>query len=130
ALVPDLLLSFKGSSYPQILEGLAQQIGDRSFAEQLTAALVKDRAALASADAFRSLIILTITFGLVWFMIKNKLNHQAGILLIAGVVLIDLWTVDKRYLNETRFVEPLQLNREFNALRQVDELILMDKNPN
>lgn len=130
ALMPNLLLSFKGSSYEQILESLAQQTGDRTFAGQITAALLKDRAALASADAYRSLLILTLTFGLLWVMVKSKLNATTGIILMAVVVLVDLWTVDKRYLNEQRFVEPLQLAREFNALRQVDELILMDKSQN
>src|SRR5690606_3160772 len=45
------------------------------------------------------------------------------------LVLIDLWMVDKRYLNDERFVEPTQLARQFNVEREVDKLILLDKGP-
>jgi len=130
ALGPELFLSLKTSSHSQMLEALNQQIGDRQFAQDIANALVKDRAALARADAFRSLLILALTFGLIWLMVKGKLKAQSGIILLGLVIMADLWTVNKRYLNEERFIEPLQLAREFNTLRQVDELILMDKHPN
>lgn len=130
ALLPELFLSFKASGHGQMVDALVQQIGDRQFAQDIANALVKDRAALARADALRSLIFIALTFGLIWLMVKNKLKHQSGLILLGLLVLVDLWMVDKRYLNEERFVEPLQLAREFNTLRQVDELILMDKHPN
>lgn len=130
ALVPELFLSFKNSSHSHLVDALSQQIGDRQFAQDIANALVKDRAALARADAFRSLLFLALTFGLVWLMAKNKLKGQSGIILLGLLVLADLWMVNKRYLNDERFVDPLQLSREFNVLRQVDELILMDKDPN
>src|SRR5690606_25398740 len=44
--------------------------------------------------------------------------------------LVDLWGVDRRYLNTDNFTDRLQLNRQFNVEREVDKLIRMDKDPN
>ncbi|MFC3200171.1 YfhO family protein [Parapedobacter deserti] len=130
ALLPDLLLSFKSSSHQAMIQQYGQQLRDNTFANELMAALVKDRAALARADAFRSLLFVVATFALVWLLIKHKLKPQAAVVLLGVLVLIDLWGVDKRYLNEDRFADKLQLNRQFVPEREVDKLILMDKDPN
>src|SRR5690606_35826355 len=99
-------------------------------ANQIMAALVKDRAGLARADAFRSLLFILATFALLWLLVKNKLKSTTVVILLGIVTLIDLWGVDKRYLNEANFTDRLQLNRQFNMEREVDKLILMDKDPN
>ncbi|SEL51462.1 YfhO family protein [Parapedobacter koreensis] len=130
ALLPDVFLSFKSSNHQALIQQYAQQLRDNTFANELMAALVKDRAALARADAFRSLLFIIITFGLIWLLVKNKLKAQPVIVLLGLVTLIDLWSVDKRYLNADRFVDKLQLNRQFIQEREVDRLILMDKDPN
>lgn len=130
AVLPDLFLSFKSSNHQALTQQYGQQLQDNSFANELMAALVKDRAALARADAFRSLVVIIATFALVWLLIKNKLKAPAAVILLGAVILIDLWGVDRRYLNEDRFNDKLQLTRQFNQEREVDKLILMDKDPN
>lgn len=130
ALLPDLFLSFRNSDHQQMSEGLAQQLGDRQFASELMNALVKDRASIARMDALRTFAFLAIAFGLVWMFIKNKLKGLVVVVLLGLFALIDLWQVDKRFLNDDRFVDGRQLERQFNTLREVDELILMDKDPN
>src|SRR5690606_1130429 len=107
-----------------------QQLQDNSFANELMAALVKDRAAMARADAFRALLIVAATFALLWLLVKKKLKAPAVVILLGVVTLLDLWNVDKRYLNDDRFADKLQLTRQFNPEREVDKLILMDKDPN
>lgn len=130
ALLPDVFLSFKSSNHQAMIQQYAQQLRDNTFANELMAALVKDRAALARTDAFRSLLFIVLTFALVWLLIKNKLKAQSAIILLGIVTLIDLWGVDKRYLNDERFADKLQLSRQFVQEREVDKLILMDKDPN
>ncbi len=130
AVLPDLLLSFKAPNHQAVIQQYSQQFRDNTFANELMAALVKDRAGLARIDAFRSLAFILVTFGLVWLLVKRKLNAQAAVVILGVVVLIDLWGVDKRYLNEERFADKLELNRQFNVEREVDRLILMDKDPN
>jgi len=130
ALLPDVFLNFKSSNHQAMTQQYAQQLRDNTFANELMAALVKDRAHLARMDAFRSLLFIGITFALVWLLVKNKLKAQTVVILLGAVTLIDLWGVDKRYLNEDRFVDKLQIQRQFIQEREVDKLILMDKDPN
>lgn len=130
ALLPELFFSFKTSAHAQMVDALAQQVGERQFAADLSNALVKDRVSLARSDAFRSFVFVALTFALLWLMVKGKMKHTAGVIALGIVILVDLWTVDKRFLNEDRFVEPLQLARQFNSPREVDQLIQMDQDPN
>src|SRR5690606_1027637 len=130
AALPDLFLSFKSSNHQAMTQQYGQQLQDNSFANELMAALVKDRAAMARADAFRALLIVAATFALLWLLVKKKLKAPAVVILLGVVTLLDLWNVDKRYLNDDRFADKLQLTRQFNPEREVDKLILMDKDPN
>src|SRR3546814_807180 len=106
-----------------------QQLQDNTFANELMAALVKDRVSLARADAFRSLLFVAATFVLVWLLIKNKLKAPAAVVILGIITLIDLWGVDRRYLNDDRFADKLQLTRQFNPEREVDKLILWIRIP-
>ncbi len=125
--VPGLLLSFKASNHEEFIQQLLQITGgDRSFADAIANALVQDRTSLARTDAFRSLIFVLVGAGVVWALIKGRLNAglAAGILAIA--ILIDMWSVDRRYLNNESFVNKSELNRQFQA-RDVDNLIRRDQ---
>src|SRR5690606_39113148 len=77
AVLPGLFLSFKPANHQEVIQSYAQQLQDNTLAHQLVAALVKDRAGLARADGFRSLVFILITFGLLWLLVKNKLKSTA-----------------------------------------------------
>jgi len=68
--------------------------------------LVHDRIHLASSDAFRSLVFVLLSAALVFLFMQIK-NKKQGILLLGigftVLTLVDLWTVDKRYLNDSNF---------------------------
>jgi len=130
ALLPDVFLSFKSSNHQMMTQQYAQQLKDNTFANELMAALVKDRVHLARMDAFRSLLFIALTFGLVWLLAKGKLKATTAVIGLGLVTLVDLWGVDRRYLNEDRFVDKLQVQRQFFQQREVDKLILMDNDPN
>lgn len=98
-LMPSLLLNF-------------QSIYDTQFQNQVPewyyTALLMDRASLASADALRSLIFILLGAGLlVWFW-KSKNKKTTSMVVSAGIallILVDLWTVDRRYLNDSNYVK-------------------------
>src|SRR5690606_34489378 len=71
-----------------------------------------------------------LTFAIVWLLVKNKISAKVGIITLGVVTLVDLWGVDKRHLDADRFVDKLQVTRQFVQEREVDKLILMDKDPN
>src|SRR5690606_7512065 len=105
ALLPGLFLDFKPSNYSDFIAMLGQQLGDTNLANQLSAALLKDRSALASADAWRSFFIVAAAFVLVWLFMKKKTTATVLIVGLGVLTLVDLWTVDKRYLNNDIFVD-------------------------
>lgn len=65
-------------------------------------ALKAERLSLFRADVFRSLALVVIGAGLVWFYAKRKLKAPVFIGVLALLILIDLWPVDKRYLNNEK----------------------------
>lgn len=93
------------------------------------AALVKDRQALMQSDSLRTLIIVLLSGGLIWAFVQGKIKQ---LILIAGlgvIVLFDLWTVGKRYLNEADFVKKSKYEANFEP-RPADTQILKDTDPN
>lgn len=123
ALVPSLFLSFKGGNYQGFIQQLEQQIQDVNLADAIGKALIKDRAGLAMMDAWRSLLFILITAGISWLLIKNKVKATTAIIVLAAVILIDMWAVDRRYLNNDNFVEESVLAQQQQP-REVDKLMM------
>ncbi|GAB3920258.1 YfhO family protein [Mucilaginibacter myungsuensis] len=134
---PELFLNFRGDSFQQ-LTGTLSEIFKQvpTFAQQsaemasgLASALVSDRAALARADAIRALIFIAITFGMIWAFIEARINLTVFSVVLLALVLIDLWQIDKRYLNEGSFQDKLTADEVFKP-REVDNFIARDTDPN
>ena len=92
-------MSFTGASDVQ----MAAQYGPQW--DTIQDVLVKDRKALFMSDSWRSLILILISALFVWLYVNGKIK-QSGIIIgvLSGLVLFDLWGVDRRYLNESNFV--------------------------
>jgi hypothetical protein len=76
---------------------------DSSLPDWLASALQKDRKAMLSASAWKSFGLIAAAFALVYFRIKGKISD---IILGAALILlvsIDLWSINRRYLNEESF---------------------------
>lgn len=98
-LVPSLLLNF-------------HSVYDAQFQNQVPewyyTALLMDRASLASADALRSLIFILLGAALLLWYWKAKNKKTASLIVSAGIavlILVDLWSVDRRYLNDGNYVK-------------------------
>ena len=118
-LMPSLLLNFQSDFDLQF----QNQVPDWYYS-----ALIMDRASLASADALRSLLFILLGAGLIFWFWKAKNKQRTGMIVSAGIavlILVDLWTVDRRYLNESNFVKekPQETYKETLA----DKEILKDK---
>jgi len=171
ALIPSLFFDFVGGQ-------------DASLAKNgwPIDALQADRASLLSADAWRSFIFITLTFGLLWLTLrpdfkisKNLLwlslfflgaiylnffevaKHgglyacvislpillafsvlknnkeitykQICIFLLGALILCDMWTVNKRYLNDDNFARKSKVEVPYQATA-ADQQILRDTDPN
>ncbi len=88
-------------------------------------AIREDRMTLFTNDAIRSLVLVLITAGTLWFFIKNKLKGNTAIAILAIVILIDLIGVDRRYVNNDDFVQARRVERPFQE-NYADKEILKD----
>ena len=79
--------------------GMMQQ----GFTPQLLAALRADRADLLRNDIWRGLLFVGAALATLYFHVQGKLGRPAAAGLVLLLILVDLWGVDKRYLNEKNF---------------------------
>jgi len=127
--LPDVFFSFKNSQHQNLIAGLTRALqGDSGYANSIANALVQDRIALFRADALRSLIFIIITFGILWAYLKEKISITITSIAFIALVLVDLWGVDKRYLNDAKFVDKEEAAQQIQP-REIDQLILRDQDP-
>ncbi|MET4108416.1 YfhO family protein [Hymenobacter sp. UYP22] len=88
-------------------------------------ALRADRAGLLRTDVFRSLFFVVVAGGLLWFFLQRKLSAGLTATLVGLLTLVDLWGVDKRYLNDGNFQQET-IAEQFVA-SPADEQIRQDK---
>ena len=91
----------------------------------LVEALRDDRRSLLRADAFRSLIFIVLAAVVFFASWKGKLKAMPAVTLLGVLLLVDLWGVDKRYLNKEHFVTERNFDGQF-APRPVDNAIHQD----
>lgn len=129
ALAPTLFLSFRSSSHAELIANLAAALKiDNATANSIGNALVADRQSAAQSDAVRSCIFIAIAFGLLWAYVKNKMTFATLSFCFLALILTDLWSVDKRYLNKDTFMAKHETQRP--QPREVDHQIWQDKDPN
>ena len=104
---------------------LQKMVGDMSFAGEIMRAIREDRLSLLRTDAFRTVFFVSVAAGLVWAYLKKYVNFTILAVSLSLFMLIDLWIVDKRYLNNASFI-PKEEVAEM-ALTSADEQILKDK---
>jgi hypothetical protein len=92
----------------------------------LKVAMIADRKDLLRSDSLRSLILILLASGAIVAFLYDKLRKEYAILLIGALVILDLWIVDKRYLNADRFVKPSVFQKSI-APTPADSYILKDK---
>ena len=84
------------------------------------------REAVFTADCLRSFYIILAGTGILLAFLWGKLKKEYAIGIILILCLVDLWTVNKRYLNDEMFV-PESEREAPQQMTQTDELILRDQ---
>ena len=103
--------------------------GEVGYPDWLKTAMVSDRKELLRTDALRSLVFVTAGAAVLLAFIKDKLRKEYSIVVIGVLVLLDLWTVDKRYLNSDRFERPSAIQKSV-VPTPADAFILKDQSYN
>lgn len=112
-----------------LLPGIAGDFSapfDSSYPNWLIDAVHSDRQSLLRADAFRSFIFILLAAGGLFLWHQKKIKAEIFFVILALLILIDLWVIDKRYLNNDNFVSKREANVPFQAT-PADLEILKDK---
>ena len=122
AVMPSVFFSsFISSAEMHALQGLPAE-----YFQPLVSNLTEMRQAVFTADCWRTFWIIVVGTGilLLYKYGKLKANYMVGAILV--LCLIDLWQVNKRYLNDEMFV-PASEREAPQQKTQTDELILRDQ---
>lgn len=115
-----------------ILPGLAGSFispADSQYPDWIQQYLPQDRESLLRSDAFRSLAFILLAGAVIWAWVIQKIKSTHVALVMGLLIITDMWTVDKRYLNNDHFVQQREFNNQYQP-RPVDKAILADKDPN
>ncbi len=102
---------------------------DAQLQADLLSFLKDDRAALARADAFRSLFLVAASAALLWLLIKGNLKSWMAIAGIGILIVGDFWTIGKRILYDEKFQDKVTLAKSFDP-KPADLKVMQDKDPN
>ncbi|MEQ8880643.1 MAG: YfhO family protein [Cyclobacteriaceae bacterium] len=102
--------------------------GDANFGfpEWLVNAIVKDRKSLFTSDIIRGLVFVALAGGLLWTYLKGYIKVKYVVVGLGLLILIDLWSVNKRYIGASDF-ETKRNNNSLLQPTQADSQILQDK---
>ena len=122
ALAPSLFFSsFISDAEMQALKNIPAE-----YLSPLMANLTQMREAMFSADCYRTVFIIVIGTALLVLYRYNKLKSNVMVVIIAALCLVDMWMVNKRYLNDAMFVERSVRDNE-PEMSNTDKIILQDK---
>ncbi|SHF44963.1 membrane protein YfhO [Mariniphaga anaerophila] len=96
------------------------------FPEWLMDSVIADRKSMFRADAFRSFLFIALAAGALYLWQAKKIKTVPLVAVVGVLILVDLWAVDKRYLNNDNFVPSRQAENPF-PITPVDQAILQDK---
>ncbi|MCD6201758.1 MAG: YfhO family protein [Bacteroidales bacterium] len=118
ALFPGLFFNFSAP--------VDTQLQSAGWPAQFIDAIRQDRKHLMQTDAWRSFAFVTLTALVLGALAYKKIKPGLFYFLLGGMILVDLWAVDKRYLNNDDFVPKKEVEVPFRPT-QADLEILKDK---
>ena len=122
SLMPSAFFdSFISSGELKALQSLPAE-----YVQPVTANLTEMRQNVFTSDSLRSFYIILVGTGILLAFMIGKLKKEYAVGIILVLCLVDLWTVNKRYLNDQMFV-PKSEREAPQQKTQTDELILRDQ---
>lgn len=124
ALMPSMMGPFVSDQERQMLSGIQGMTPD--VQNMMLSSIATMRGAMVSADAWRSIVIIIIGVAMLLLFKAQKIKAIYLIVGLSILCLIDLWQVDKRYLNDEMFVPKSERDTPQQATA-TDLQILKDK---
>jgi len=122
ALMPTMFFpSYVSSTEMHALQGGLPQ----EYLAPLIGNLTEMRKAMFTADCWRSLFVILLGTVMLFLFMKKKLRADYMVIGILVLCLVDMWSVNKRYLNNEMFVNKSERDAP-QAKTNTDEFILQD----
>ena len=83
--------------------------------EGLLDAVIADRKSLLYSDSFRSLVLISVSFSILWLFLKQHINKTKVIIVFTLLILFDLVQVNLRYVNDDDFRQARKIDKPFRA---------------
>lgn len=93
-----------------------------SFAKELE----NVRVAIFKADAIRSFLYIYVAAIILLLGVSGKMNKNYMFPILAMLVVLDMYTIDKRYLNNDSFIDKRKAEKPF-VMTDIDKQILQDQ---
>ncbi|MBC3846598.1 hypothetical protein H8K90_09425 [Winogradskyella echinorum] len=119
-----LFLLFKSTLFD--FEGLRDDQYIQAYGQPFMDAVIEDRKALFTTDTIRTLILVLLSAGAVYFFLKKKLSENLTVVVFAVLLLFDLVSIDRQYVNNDNFSSALSVDKPYQA-NAADKEILKDK---
>lgn len=126
AVMPDLFFSFLSQQEQTMFAQMAAQ--DPAYLS-LQDSLERVRQSIFIADVWRSLVVILLSLVPVWLFAKKYIKAPVLYIALIAITLVDLWSVDKRYLSDADFKSHGSVQAQAAPRTAADEQILQDKEP-
>ena len=123
-IAPKVFFSFLSQGEAEQFAAMSKGKDGAVYA-QFASQLEDVRVAIFRKDALRSLLFIILAAVPLFLYGKGKLKGQIAFPILAVLVLIDMFPIDKRYLNNDKFVSKQKYDKPFTA-SAADQYILND----
>ena len=101
-IIPNVFFNFlsqgEASQFAQLGAGK-----DGAIYQTFAAELEKVRMAIFKSDAIRSFLFITVAAIILLINVNGKLKNNAMFVMLAALVVLDMFPINKRYLNPKRY---------------------------
>ena len=124
-IAPKLFFNFLSQMEAEQFNALSKG-KDGALYAQFATQLENVRVAIFRKDTLRSLIFILLAAVPLFLYGRGKLKGHVAFPILAALVLIDMFPIDKRYLNDSNFIDKRKYDKPYVA-SAADQYILNDK---
>jgi hypothetical protein len=126
-IAPTVFFSFFSQQEMQLFsEATAKNPQISTFVSQMTDIVESVRISIFRSDAWRSLLIIALGVAFILLYSRKKFNLKLFVTAVIALTLVDMWTVNKRYLSAENFKPKVKQVSSLIPKTPVDEEILKD----
>lgn len=128
-MAPTAFFNFSSQMEETLFAGwIAENPGAEGQIRLFMAAMKEARVEIFRSDALRSMLFALLAGGVTWLLASKKISGPLFAAVIAFMITLDMWPVNKRYLNNDDFKPRRQVEHPFQP-SQANLQILQDPDP-